>query len=74
MRTPKINIDIDGALVAATLDLDVAEFRQLMKDSKIAVLCERGTEEDAGRYRASFYYRDRRARFIIDESGHIISS
>lgn len=72
MNTPKI--DIEGALVAEKLGLDVAEFRQLMADGKISVLCERGTGEDVGRYRASFYFGDLRARFIVDETGHIIDS
>lgn len=74
MNTPKIDIDIDGALVARTLGLDVAEFRQLMSDGKIAVLCERGTGEDAGHYRTSFYFRDQRARFVLDETGHIVGN
>ena len=70
MTTPKI--DIDGAIVAETLGLDVAKFRQLMADEKIPVLCERGIGEDAGRFRASFYYGKRRARFIVDANGRIV--
>jgi hypothetical protein len=53
-RTPAI--EIDAALVAPRLGLTVAEFRQLMDQRRITVLCERGVGEDAGRYRASFYY------------------
>jgi len=63
------SLEIDGTLVASELGLDVAEFRQLMDDGKIAVLCERGTGEDAGLYRASFYHGTRRARFVVDASG-----
>jgi len=65
-------IDIDGALVARTLELDIEQFRTLMNDGKIAVLCERGTGEDTGRYRASFYYAGKRARFILDETGRVL--
>lgn len=70
MKNP--GIDIDGALVARTLGLGVDEFRRLMADGKITVLCERGTDEDAGRYRASFYYKQQRARFIVDEGGNVL--
>ena len=62
-------IEIDGALVARALDLEVEAFRQLMDDRRISVLCERGVGEDEGLYRASFYYGDRRARLVVDENG-----
>ena len=52
------------------MGLDVAAFRQLMDDGKITVLCERGTGEDAGTWRASFYYGGRRARFVVDAQGN----
>jgi hypothetical protein len=68
--TPSLTVEIDGALVARGLGLAVADFRQLMERRKIAVLCERGTGEDAGLYRASFYYEDRRVRLVVDRDGN----
>ena len=68
-RTPAI--EIDAALVAPRLGLTVAEFRQLMDQRRITVLCERGVGEDAGRYRASFYYGDRRVRLVVDAAGRV---
>ncbi|MCO5095568.1 MAG: DUF6522 family protein [Xanthomonadaceae bacterium] len=65
-------IDIDGALVARSLEMEVDTFRKLMSEGKISVLCERGTGEDAGRYRASFYYAGKRARFVVDETGRVL--
>ncbi len=62
-------VEIDAALVASGLDLEVEQFRQLMEQRKISVLCERGTGEDAGLYRASFYYGERRVRLVVDASG-----
>lgn len=62
-------IEISGAMVADELGLEVDEFRQLMDVRKIKVLCERGTGEDEGLYRATFYHGDRRARFIVDRHG-----
>lgn len=67
MTTP--SIEIDATLVARALAMDVDEFRRLMEAKKIAVLCERGTGEDAGHYRASFYYGERRARLVVDGKG-----
>ena len=68
-RTPAI--EIDAALVAPRLGLTVAEFRQLMEQRRITVLCERGVGEDFGRYRASFYYGDRRVRLVLDAAGRV---
>ena len=72
MDTP--TIDIDGALVADQLGLAVDEFRQLMADGKIRVLCERGTGDDAGRFRASFYHGTVRARLVLDAGGKLLGS
>ena len=63
-RTPAI--EIDAGLVAPRLGLTLAEFRQLMDQHRITILCERGVGEDAGRYRASFYYGDRRVRLVVN--------
>jgi hypothetical protein len=68
-RSPPI--EIDAALVAPRLGLALAEFRQLMEQRRITVLCEMGVGEDAGRYRASFYYGDRRVRLVVDAAGRV---
>lgn len=62
-------IEIDGALVARGLGLSVPEFQQLMDDRKVTLLCERGTGDDAGLYRASFYHDGKRFRLVVDASG-----
>lgn len=66
---PSHAVEIDGALVARGLGLAVPEFRQLMDRRQITVLCERGTGEDAGLYRASFYHAGRRLRLVVDRDG-----
>ena len=63
------DIEIDGALVASGLGLELEDFRELMAIRKVSVLCERGTGEDAGLYRASFYHQGRRVRLVVDASG-----
>ena len=69
MATPRISIEIDGTLIAQGLGLELAEFRRLLDSGKITQLCERGTGEDAGYYRASFYYGERRMRLVVDQQG-----
>lgn len=71
-RTP--SVEVDGALVARHLGLDVATFRRLMDQRKISVLCERGTGEDVGLYRASFYLEGRRVRFVLDANGRVLGA
>ena len=60
--------------MARGFDLEEAEFRRLMDARKISVLCERGTGEDAGRYRASFYFEGRRVRLVVDADGQVIDA
>lgn len=69
---PTAGIEIDGALVASKLGLEPQAFRQLMEDRKVSVLCERGIGEDAGLFRATFYYRARRFRAVLDPDGRIV--
>lgn len=64
-------VEIDGALVARGLGLDTDAFRKLMEDRQVTVLCERGTGEDAGLYRASFYYAGKRVRLVVDADGRM---
>ena len=69
---PAREIAIDGEIVARELGLEVEAFRQLMEQRKIAVLCERGTDADAGLYRATFYFERRRVRLVADGDGRIV--
>ena len=66
-------IEIEGARIARGLGLGVDDFRQLMANRKITVLCERGTGEDTGLYRASFYFDERRVRLVVDHDGRVLS-
>ena len=67
------SVEIDGACVAHGLGLEEAAFRQLMAERKIALLCERGTGEDAGRWRATFYHGERRLRLVVDSQGNVLA-
>ena len=66
------SIEVDGAMVAQGLGLDVDTFRRLMDQHKIALLCERGVGEDEGLHRATFYYGKQRLRLVLDRSGRVV--
>ena len=68
------DIEIEAGLVAPGLELGLEEFRELMSQGRIGVLCERGTGEDSGLYRASFYHGGRRVRLVVDRSGHPVAA
>ena len=74
MGDPAPRLEIDGAMVARELGLETGQFRQLMADGKISVLCEKGTGEDSGTWRASFYHGKRRARFVVDSRGKPVAT
>lgn len=71
---PPAGIEIEGALVARHLGLEPETFRQLMEEHRVAVLCERGVGEDAGLYRATFYYGQRRFRAVLHADGRIVQT
>jgi hypothetical protein len=62
-------VEIDGARGARGRGRATDAFRSLMEDHQVTVLCERGTGEDAGLYRASFYYAGKRVRLVVDADG-----
>jgi len=69
---PRLDIEIDAAPVARALGLEEAAFLRLLEQRKISQLCERGTGEDEGLYRASFYHHGRRARVVVDRQGRMV--
>ena len=71
-QSPSNNVEIDATIIAAGLDLAVARFRKLMEQGKVSVLCERGTGDEAGLYRASFYHAGKRVRLVVDSDGNAV--
>jgi Family of unknown function (DUF6522) len=62
----------NGLLVFELTHADINECLSLMREGAITSSCERGIEDDAGRYRLIFFYKSRRLRLIIDEAGRVI--
>jgi len=66
------DITVDAALLGDLLDVAAAQIPALMRAGAITSLCERGTGADEGRFRLSFFYRNRRARLHLDAAGCIL--
>ena len=63
---------IDASLLGELLDVPPSGVQTLMRNNEITSVCERGEGEHAGRYRLTFFYKGRRARLSVDESGQVI--
>jgi hypothetical protein len=66
------DIVLDAALIGNLFDIPPADVPALMKTRAITSVCERGTDEDEGRYRLLFFYGSRRARLSVDSAGQIL--
>ena len=65
-------LSIDAAVIGRGLNVEPALVQAQMREGKITVLCERGVYEDAGRYRLTFFYDNRRFRLVVDEEGNAV--
>ncbi|WP_298252976.1 DUF6522 family protein [Bradyrhizobium sp.] len=63
---------VDAALVGELLHVPASHVRRLMRLGRITSACERGVDEHAGKFRLSFFYRNRRARLSTDTEGRIL--
>ncbi len=65
-------IEVEASVIAEGLDLSPSELRQQMREGRITSLSERGTGEDMGRHRLTFFSEHRRFRLVLDDRGAII--
>ena len=66
-------VDVDARLVAEGLGLPPQDVAAMVADRRIATLCERGTGEDAGLFRFTFYFGTQRFRLVTDASGQPVA-
>lgn len=67
-------MQVDPAIVAKGLRLDVETLRAALRDGSVTSLCEKGMEKDAGRFRLTFFSPTRRLRLIGDEGGAVLQT
>ena len=65
---------IDASIIGEAFGLAPSIVQSLMREGKITSVCERGVDDDAGRFRLTFFYKNQRLRLIVDEAGSIIRS
>lgn len=65
-------IEIEASVIAEGLDLSLDELRRQMRTGRITSLSERGTGDDEGRHRLTFFSVHRRFRVVVDARGTII--
>lgn len=63
---------VDAALIGELLQIPASRVPALMRDGKITSACERGVDDNAGEFRLTFFYRNRRARLGTDPEGRIL--
>jgi hypothetical protein len=63
---------VDASLLSELLNVPPTDVQDLMRKREVTSLCERGEGEHEGQYRLTFFYKGRRARLNVDESGEII--
>jgi hypothetical protein len=64
--------NVDAALISDGLRVEAPLLLALMREGLITGRCERGMDQDAGRYRLTFYYDKRSVRLTVDEKGDLI--
>jgi hypothetical protein len=65
-------LSIDATVIGRGLNVEPSLVQGQMREGKITVLCERGVNEDVGRHRLTFFYKNRRFRLIVDEEGNAV--
>lgn len=66
------DFSIHASLLSDLLNVPSSCIQDLMRQKEITGLCERGEGEHEGQYRLTFFYKGRRARLSVDESGQVI--
>ncbi len=65
-------IEVDATLIAKGLEIEPSLVQGYLRQGTITSLCERGVDEDDGRYRLTFYFGKRRFRILTDRAGNVI--
>jgi Family of unknown function (DUF6522) len=66
------SMHIEASVIAQGLELESPLVQAMMGKAEITCLCERGVNEDAGRYRLTFFHKSRRFRLVVDGTGTVI--
>ena len=62
-------IQVPAPIIAHRLDLETPTVQSLMRSGEVTSRCEKGENEDAGRYRLTFFHKGRRFQLVIELDG-----
>jgi hypothetical protein len=65
-------VQVPVTIIAEGLDIEAPTVQSLMRSGEVTSHCEKGENEDAGRYRLTFFYKSRRFQLVIDSKGKIL--
>ena len=65
-------VEVPAAVIAYGFDLETPMVQSLMRSGELTSLCEKGENEDIGRYRVTFFYMNRCLQLVIDSTGEIL--
>lgn len=63
---------IDAVALAPLLGLPAEDVQRLMREGRIATLCEEGQGEDSGRHRLTFRHGSTRVRLTVNDAGDVL--
>jgi len=67
-------IEVDAALVAKALQMEPEALRAALRSGAVTSQCETGMDEDAGRFRLTFFSATRRLRLTVDAGGTVLQT
>lgn len=65
-------IQVDVTIVAAGLWIEPPLVQEGMREGRITSVCERGVDEDEGRYRVTFFSENRRFRITVNNESNVL--
>ncbi|MBS0366704.1 MAG: hypothetical protein JSR67_12865 [Proteobacteria bacterium] len=65
-------LSVDATLIAGPLQATPQTVLPLIRAGRITAHCERGLEEDAGRFRVTFRHGARRLQLLVDSAGNVL--
>jgi hypothetical protein len=65
-------VKVDAAVIAPDLGLRPEGVLNALRARRLTAVCEQGLEQDAGRWRLTFYHANRRLRLVIDHTGRVL--
>jgi hypothetical protein len=64
--------EVDAAVLGCGLGVDASLVPGLLRAGQITSFCERGVDNDRGRFRLTFFHKSKRLRLVLDELGRVV--